>query len=352
MTARPMTRFLLFLLVLFPALFASAQTIALAPANPRPGDRVDFTVSGVVLCGHVSLLGVNTTGKTIAIETRCDAIIVSAPGSFTLSGSFTAPQTPGIYQVELWYTSGDQRGLVSTRQLSVADGCNFGQSLVVDRNSVRVGDTVNLSWCDPAFSSVDSGYYVNSYTIYSAPSPAGPFTKVMDVQGGSSTQAAVTMSTAGNTNFYVVAHGCQGALIFCASGSLGDTVVNSNVIAVGVGKSPGCTPSAATLCLLNGRFEVTAQFRTAGSGVATSAHAVALTDQSGYFWFFGPDNIEVTLKALNACPASYWVFASGMTNVGVDITVRDTQALKTRTYSNAVNTPFATILDTNAFSCP
>lgn len=337
--------FLLLFLVLFPALSASAQTIALAPPNPRPGDRVNFTVSGVVLCGHVSLLGVNTAGNTIAIETSCDAIIVSAPGSFTLPGSFTAPQTPGIYQVELWYTSGDQRSLVDARQLAVIDVCGFEHSLTADRATARVGDTVTLSWC--ATSVVFDGGFVPSFGVFRAPSPVGPFTRVMDVQAPA-TQATFTLTQPGNTYFEVLETTCGNVngVTTCR------VDFASNVVNVGVGTARGCVPGPRTFCLQNGRFEVTAQFRTANASVASSAHAVPLTDQSGYFWFFGADNVEVTLKVLSACPAAYWVFASGMTNVGVDISVRDMQTLRTRTYSNPSGTPFATILDTNAFPCP
>ena len=125
----------------------------------------------------------------------------------------------------------------------------------------------------------------------------------------------------------------------------------SNVVSTTIADKGGCFADAGTLCLVNARFEVRAKWQLAGSSVVTLAHAMPRTDQSGYFWFFTPDNVEVTLKVLNACPAAYWVFASGMTNVGVEISVRDRKTFRTRTYSNPPGTPFAPILDTNAFSC-
>jgi len=83
--------------------------------------------------------------------------------------------------------------------------------------------------------------------------------------------------------------------------------------------------------------------------------AVALTSNTGFFWFFDSTNVELVLKVLNGCTLNgrYWVFASGLTDVGVSITVTDMQRGVTRTYSNPVGTAFQPIQDTGAFStCP
>ncbi len=75
-----------------------------------------------------------------------------------------------------------------------------------------------------------------------------------------------------------------------------------------------CTPSSNVLCLNNNRFSATAAWRTAtgaGAGVA-----VPLTNDTGYFWFFDPGNVELVTKVLDACvdPFNhYWVFAGGLT---------------------------------------
>lgn len=114
---------------------------------------------------------------------------------------------------------------------------------------------------------------------------------------------------------------------------------------------------AGKMLLLNGnRFEVNASWRTA-SGTTGEGTPVALTGDSGYFWFFNPGNIELVIKVLDACgfPAAprFWVFAGGLTNVEVAITVRDTRSGQTRTYFNPSGTEFQPITDTNAFAtCP
>ena len=114
-----------------------------------------------------------------------------------------------------------------------------------------------------------------------------------------------------------------------------------------------CVPDDHTLCLNDDRFAVSARFRTNDSGV-TDATGVKLTGDSGYFWFFNSANIEVVIKILSGCSfnESYWVFATGLTNVEVTLFVTDTQSDTLKTYVNTLGVPFAPIQDTSAFDCP
>jgi hypothetical protein len=119
--------------------------------------------------------------------------------------------------------------------------------------------------------------------------------------------------------------------------------------------TPRCTPDAHTLCLNQGRFAVTAGFQATPEGPSFRASAVPLTDQSGYFWFFDPANVELIVKVLNGCGtnSAYWVFGAGLTNIGVILTVRDLLTEVERIYTNPVGTSFAPNQDTSAFStCP
>ena len=114
-----------------------------------------------------------------------------------------------------------------------------------------------------------------------------------------------------------------------------------------------CVSNATTLCLNGGRFRVHATFATPQEQ-AGSATAVAETSDTGMFWFFTPNNLEAIVKVVNGCSFNqrYWVFAGGLTNVSVTMTVTDTATGSVRTYTNPQGTPFAPIQDTNAFSCP
>ncbi len=118
---------------------------------------------------------------------------------------------------------------------------------------------------------------------------------------------------------------------------------------------PGpCTADDFNLCLNGDRFRISVQ-STTRSGTTGPGHAQGLTDDTGYFWFFSPSNVEMTLKVLNGCPSNshYWVFAAGLTNIRVEMLVLDTETGRARTYINPPRTPFQPILDTAAFAtCP
>ena len=115
-----------------------------------------------------------------------------------------------------------------------------------------------------------------------------------------------------------------------------------------------CVSNATTLCLNNGRFQVQTQWTTT-AGASGAGQAVSLTGDTGYFWFFSANNVEMVVKVVNGCAvnSSYWTFAGGLTDVNVVTTVTDTQTGATRTYTNPQSTAFQPIQDTSAFpSCP
>jgi photosystem II stability/assembly factor-like uncharacterized protein len=115
-----------------------------------------------------------------------------------------------------------------------------------------------------------------------------------------------------------------------------------------------CVPGPTTLCLNGGRFQVTTEWSTP-AGQSGAGQAVALTADTGAFWFFGSSNIEVLVKVLNGCGLNsrYWIFAAGLTDVNVILSVTDTQTGAVQTYTNPQGTPFQPIQDTNAFAtCP
>ncbi|HEX4960280.1 MAG TPA: CSLREA domain-containing protein [Thermoanaerobaculia bacterium] len=115
-----------------------------------------------------------------------------------------------------------------------------------------------------------------------------------------------------------------------------------------------CVTGGPILCLSASRFRVTADWATP-DGKSGSAQGVELTPDSGYFWFFDAANIELTVKVLNACSFNnkFWVFAAGLTNVQVSLTVQDTKTGTMKVYTNPQGHTFTTVLDTSAFNtCP
>lgn len=118
--------------------------------------------------------------------------------------------------------------------------------------------------------------------------------------------------------------------------------------------APGaCVANATTLCLDNARFRVTAFYATP-AGASGTGMGVPLTGDSGYFWFFSADNIELVVKVLTACGVNdkFWVFTGGLTNVGVTLVVEDTLTGASQTYSNPVGTAYLPLQDNKAFPCP
>ena len=118
--------------------------------------------------------------------------------------------------------------------------------------------------------------------------------------------------------------------------------------------TPFCVATSQILCLNNARFSVTATSQTTPEGASIPATAVPMTSDTGYFWFFGPTNIELVTKVLTGCVVNgnYWVFAGGLTDVGVELTVTDTLTGAVKAYSNNAGAAFQPIQDSSAFPCP
>lgn len=131
-----------------------------------------------------------------------------------------------------------------------------------------------------------------------------------------------------------------------------ESVYKQYLSASGVTPQP-CVPSGTTICLSGGRFSVSVQYRD--GGVLKDATAIKYTDGSGLFWFFGPDNIEILMKVLNACGLNnrIWVFSAATTNVEFHLKVVDTKTGTVKTYDTVAGPPAPAITDTSAFAtCP
>ena len=104
---------------------------------------------------------------------------------------------------------------------------------------------------------------------------------------------------------------------------------------------------------MDGRFRVRVRWQTV-DGTVGDATALPTSDNASLFWFFDEANTEVLIKVLDTCEFSpaYWVFAAGLTNVGVEITVEDTLTGAVQQYQNPAGIPFQPIQHTVAFACP
>ena len=115
-----------------------------------------------------------------------------------------------------------------------------------------------------------------------------------------------------------------------------------------------CAAGPTTLCLNGARYEIRGTWQFPNGSVGP-LRMQQLTNDTGYFYFNNPSNVEAVIKTLNACAGGqrYWVFAGGLTNVRVDLTVTDTETGARKSYANPLNKPFQPIQDTDAFAtCP
>ncbi|HEV7787362.1 MAG TPA: pre-peptidase C-terminal domain-containing protein, partial [Thermoanaerobaculia bacterium] len=159
-------------------------------------------------------------------------------------------------------------------------------------------------------------------------------------------QSDVSSVTAGNTESVTIAAPRQGTWYI---GLYGHSPYKG--VTLQTGGPAGCFPGGTSLCLANHRFKVEAAWRTA-DGRTGAGQAVALTGDTGYFWFFDASNVEAVVKVLDACTVNqkFWVFAGGLTDVQVDLTVTDTASGAVRTWRNPQGTAFQPIQDTSAFA--
>jgi hypothetical protein len=129
---------------------------------------------------------------------------------------------------------------------------------------------------------------------------------------------------------------------------------NTNQKSAGAGSPSGCISNDTVLCTL-GRYQIQASWQTP-SGESGLAHAVPLTDEAGYFWFFDSSNVELVVKTVDLCYLAdgHVLFAAGVTNIGVQISVIDTLgqfAGQPVLFTNPVGTAFVPIQFSPLFDC-
>ena len=111
-----------------------------------------------------------------------------------------------------------------------------------------------------------------------------------------------------------------------------------------------CTADPGTLCLNSARFKVQVTWRVPSQGMSGWGQAVPMTSDTGAFWFFSSNNIEIVVKVVDGRPfnGKFWVFYGALSNVEYTISVTDTAAGIVKTYFNPEGR-LASIADTAAF---
>lgn len=154
------------------------------------------------------------------------------------------------------------------------------------------------------------------------------------------------LASAGDTRGF----GPQGAFNEAPPGRSAQPSVNSAAAPGGRAAAIApCQPGPARLCLEDGRFAIEAAWKDF-KGRSGSGTPVAVSGNTGYFWFFGPGSVEVILKVLDGRSVNgrFWLFYGALSNVEYTLTVTDTATGAVRTYHNPSGT-FASVADITAF---
>lgn len=115
-------------------------------------------------------------------------------------------------------------------------------------------------------------------------------------------------------------------------------------------QSAECVPGPTSLCL-GDRFHVAISF--SAGGPLRAAKSFPLTEDTGAFWFFEKNNLELIVKVLDGCQVNghFWVFTAGLTDVATRIVVTDLANGARWTDEHPGGLPFPPGAEVNAFEC-
>ncbi|MEM7051502.1 MAG: hypothetical protein AAF604_17680 [Acidobacteriota bacterium] len=108
-----------------------------------------------------------------------------------------------------------------------------------------------------------------------------------------------------------------------------------NLSALRIPLHEGCVTQGTDLCLRQ-RFRIRTLWRDPRTGRSGTARAAAVTAETGSFWFFDQDNLELFVKILDGRPVNgrHWMFWTGLTDLELWMVVEDTLTGTAETYYN------------------
>jgi plastocyanin len=268
----------------------------------------------------------DAAAKTFTVPALDDGI---ADGNHTVNLTLSSPQ------------GGASLGTPSAAVLTVTntDGGSGGPPTApANLTAASAGTTsIQLSWTKT--SNNETGFRVQSKVL-----DGSPFQDLLPLVPAGSTELTVTgLQPATGYGFHVRAENASGDSAYTAEADAATDAV------------PGtCTADANTLCL-GGRFKVTVAWVSSTASGAGTTVPLPSNPNSGLFYFFASNNIEMLVKVLNGCSltSTYWVFFAATTNVQFTVTVVDVTTGKTKVYFNPLNQAATPVQDTQALAtCP
>lgn len=328
-------------MLFFAAVASRATTLTFKPATPQSTDTVEITV---ITGGCIPFLATEVLAAKeganglIRIDIHDDSVCVATPPPHGPLKAEVGPLPSGTYTTELYWTYPEEPStLLQTGQLVVSSSGQIG-ALRTEPRQPRAGQRVFAvvgTYCPVAWrlaGTTIEGLQRVFVLQEDFPFPPPP-----------SSECSSTPSFEHRVDLGPLDAGTYRLRVTPPQATpLPPPPLAEHVFTVAL-PGPG-------LFLQDNRFRVRATWDSSEHG-PSEAQAVQLTRDSGYFWFFHQDNVELVAKVLNGCGVNnhYWVFLAGLTNISVTVTVDDSVTGETRTYTNALGQPFLPVQDTKAF---
>ncbi len=122
-----------------------------------------------------------------------------------------------------------------------------------------------------------------------------------------------------------------------AVNALGTSAASNHATTTTFQDDDGCVVTGDELCLLGGRFKISTTYRNQHDGGSEgTATVIPATDETGLFWFSGPQNVELIVKALDGRGFNqhFWLFYGALSDLEYWVTVTDTATGTVETYHN------------------
>ncbi|MEO8198508.1 MAG: ELWxxDGT repeat protein, partial [Thermoanaerobaculia bacterium] len=252
----------------------------------------------------------STDGTTSGVQTRATVAMYSPPFQelpFTRAGGRLFMVLPSQFEGPgLWVLedgSSELRRLQSTSYvgLSPFDSTTYGLA--------SVGASVYFSGCDSA----------HGCELWRSDGTEPGTELVQDISPGPESSNPSSFHTS-TSELYLLAD---------------DNLHGTEVWVLPLAGGPACRGDERRLCLESGRFQVSAAWRDF-SGHFGDATAVPITGDTGYFWFFDEDNVELILKLIDGggFNGHHWVYYGALSNVEYTFTVTDSETGAAKRYFN------------------
>jgi ELWxxDGT repeat protein len=249
---------------------------------------------------------------------------------FQLAEFSSPPATLTVLGSQVLFSVDDSvRGI----ELWKSDGSVAGTGLVRKINAGQLGFQPSgfAAAAGRVFFTADDG--VHGPELWESDGTAGGTRLVQDIWPGPAGSQPGGMVQAGDLLFF----------------SADDGLTGTELWALPLTGATACAPGVGALCLLGDRFKVEALWQDP-QGNSGTGQAAALTPDTGYFWFFSPENVEVVAKVIDGRPVdgNFWFFYGALSNVQYWLTVTDTATGAVRRYLNPQG-QLASVGDTEAF---